>query len=101
MAEASAVVEARGARVVGRVVQRRGVSAGGVRRMTLPYSSRTLIGSGKVRETSALAALTGADAVVFLNPLTPLQQDVLSGLLGCPALSLAEFLSGPDRRPPV
>lgn len=101
MAEASAAVEARGARVLARVVQRRGVSAGGVRKMTLPFSPRTLIGPGKVRETGALAARTGADAVVFLNPLTSLQQDALSVLLGCPALSLAEFLAGPDRRPPV
>lgn len=101
MAEASAAVEARGARVVARVVQRRGVSAGGVRKMTLPFSPRTLIGSGKVRETGALAARTGAGAVIFLNPLTPLQREVLSELLGCPALSLAEFLAAPDRRPPV
>ncbi|MFD3682918.1 hypothetical protein [Streptomyces sp. NPDC058613] len=101
MAEVSAEVEARGGRVVGHVVQRRGVSAGGVRKMALPYSPRTLTGSGKVRESAALAARTDADAVVFLNPLTPLQQDVLSGIFGRPALGLAEFLSGPDSRPPI
>lgn len=101
MAEAAVEVEARGARVVGSMVQRRGVSDGGVRKMTLPFSSRTLIRSGKVRETTALAARTGADAVVFLNPLTPLQQDVLSGLFGRPALSLAEFLAAAHRPPPT
>ncbi len=80
----------RGARVVGRIVQRRGVSAGGARKMALPYSSRTLLSHGKVREVVVLCEQTSADAVVFLAPLTGRQRRVLSGILGRPAASLAD-----------
>ncbi|MFD8567915.1 hypothetical protein [Streptomyces sp. NPDC059639] len=78
----------RGARVVGRVVQRRGVSAGGAARMALPYSSRTLLSYGKVRETAALCARTRAEAAVFAWPLTDRQRRVLTRMLGVPAVSL-------------
>ncbi|MEU6841876.1 hypothetical protein ABZ930_08400 [Streptomyces sp. NPDC046716] len=78
----------RGARVVGRIVQRRGVSAGGAARMTLPYSSRTLLSYGKVRETAALCARTRAEAAVFLCSLTDRQRRVLTRMLGVPAVSL-------------
>ena len=47
-----ASVEARGGRVVGRQIQRRGVSRGGAERMTLPLSRRTLLSSGKAREVA-------------------------------------------------
>ncbi|WAU78704.1 hypothetical protein O1Q96_02390 [Streptomyces sp. Qhu-G9] len=90
MDTAEADLTARGARVVGRVVQRRGVSDGGVRKMHLPYSSRTLMSYGKVRELAALCERSGADAVVFLNVLTERQHLVLTRLLGCPAVSLTE-----------
>ncbi|MFD9204171.1 hypothetical protein ACFWDP_38655, partial [Streptomyces anthocyanicus] len=83
----------RGARVVGRIVQRRGVSAGGVGKMGLPYSSRTLLSYGKVREAAALCEGTGADAAVFLPPLTERQRRVLPGLLGCPTVSLTDALT--------
>ncbi|MFD9189464.1 hypothetical protein ACFWCA_14665 [Streptomyces phaeochromogenes] len=89
--DAAAVgLTARGARVVGRVVQRRGVSDGGARKMTLPYSSRTLLSSGKAREVAALREESGADAVIFLNALTEHQRRVLTEEFGCPAVSLAE-----------
>ncbi|WP_327395989.1 HflX-like GTP-binding protein [Streptomyces phaeochromogenes] len=89
--DAAAVgLTARGARVVGRVVQRRGVSDGGARKMTLPYSSRTLLSSGKTREVAALCEDSGADAVIFLNALTEHQRRVLTEAFGCPAVSLAE-----------
>ncbi|WP_247706128.1 hypothetical protein [Streptomyces liliiviolaceus] len=91
-AAARALTE-RGARVVGRIVQRRGVSAGGVGKMTLPYSSRTLLSYGKVRETAELCARTEADAAVFLTPLTERQRHVLPRLLGRPAVSLADVLT--------
>lgn len=84
---------ARGARVVGRIVQRRGVSDGGARKMTLPFSSRTLLGSGKVREAAAECERTGADAAVFLSPLTERQRQVLTGILGCLAVSLSDPLT--------
>ena len=81
---------ARGARVVGRIVQRRGVSDGGAKKMALPYSSRTLLTYGKVRETALLIERTNADAAVFVAPLTQRQRRVLTGLFGCPAVSLAD-----------
>jgi 50S ribosomal subunit-associated GTPase HflX len=81
-----------GARVVGRIVQRRGVSDGGAEQMALPYSSRTLLSYGKVREAAALCEETNADAAVFLAPLTERQRHALTGMLGCPAVSLADAL---------
>ncbi|MFI6277379.1 hypothetical protein [Streptomyces sp. NPDC050988] len=89
MDAAAADLTASGARVVGRVVQRRGVSNGGARRMALPYSSRTLLSSGKTREVAALREESGADAVVFLNALTEHQRRVLTETFGCPAVSLS------------
>lgn len=83
----------RGARIVGRIVQRRGISDGGVKKMALPYSSRTLLSYGKVREAAALCEQTNADAAVFLTPLTERQRHVLTGMLGCPAVSLANALA--------
>ncbi|MGW7416309.1 hypothetical protein [Streptomyces sp. NPDC054863] len=79
-----------GVRVVGRIVQRRGVSDGGARKMALPYSSRTLLSYGKVREAAALCEQTDADAALFLPTLTERQRRVLTGMLGCPAVSLAD-----------
>ncbi|MFI0242303.1 hypothetical protein [Streptomyces sp. NPDC016845] len=79
-----------GMRVVGRIVQRRGVSDGGARKMSLPYSSRTLLSYGKVREVAALCEQTKADAALFLPTLTERQRRVLTGMLGCPAVSLAD-----------
>ncbi|MFI6618624.1 hypothetical protein [Streptomyces sp. NPDC050528] len=84
---------ARGAREVGRIVQRRGVSAGGAKKMALPYSSRTLLTYGKVREAATLRARTNADAAVFVGDLTQRQRRVLTGMLGCPAVSLAAALT--------
>ncbi|MFC8587696.1 hypothetical protein ACFUGD_24550 [Streptomyces sp. NPDC057217] len=82
---------ARGARVVARAVQRRGVSRGGVRKTSLPLSPRTLLGAGKVREVAEVRERTGADAVVFLNGLTGHQRLSLTGLFGCPVVGLAEI----------
>ncbi len=83
----------RGARVVGRIVQRRGVSAGGAKKMALPYSSRTLLTYGKAREAAALCERTNADAAVFVGSLTQRQRRVLTGMLGCAVVSLAEALA--------
>jgi 50S ribosomal subunit-associated GTPase HflX len=82
-----------GVRVVGRIVQRRGVSDGGARKMALPYSSRTLLSYGKVREAAALCEQTNADAALFLSTLTQRQRRVLTGMLGCPAVSLSDVLT--------
>ncbi len=87
----TAALTARDARIVGRFVQRRGVSDGGVRKMDLPLSSRTLLSSGKVREVAAACA--DADIAVFVAALSKRQQRVLTELFGCPAVSLAEALA--------
>ena len=91
MDAAVAEVTAHGGRVLGRAVQRRGVSRGGVRNMSLPFSSRTLLSYGKVREVAAVCAESGADAVVFLLPLTGRQRWALTEAFGCPAVSLADI----------
>jgi len=93
MASAATELAVRGARVVGQIVQRRGVSDGGVRKMDLPYSSRTLLSYGKVREVAEAREQTNAAAVIFVASLTERQQRVLTAMLGCPAVSLADVLS--------
>lgn len=80
----------RGARVVGRIVQRRGVSDGGAKKMALPYSSRTLLSYGKVHETAQLCERANADAAVFLTPLTRRQRHALTRILGRPAVSFVD-----------
>jgi len=97
--ELAALVEARGGRVVGRYVQRRGASdrwnqrPGGAARMSLPFSRRTLLTYGKVREIAEACRAADIGAAVFANALTPVQRTVLTGILGCPVLS------GPDLSP--
>ncbi|MFD5517473.1 hypothetical protein [Streptomyces sp. NPDC127066] len=92
MDAAAAELAVRGARVVGRITQRRGVSDGGARKMNLPYSSRTLLSSGKVLEVAALCEETDAALVVFVTSLTDRQQSVLTGIFDRPAMSLAEII---------
>ncbi|MFC4117350.1 hypothetical protein [Nonomuraea zeae] len=55
--------------------------------MDRPYSARTLMSTGKVREIADARTETRAAAVVFVNDLTGRQRTVLTDLLGCPALS--------------
>lgn len=90
---ASAVTElaAHGARVVAQIVQRRGVSDGGARKMDLPYSSRTLLTYGKVREVALACDQASADAVIFVASLTERQQRTLTDMLGRPAVSLSDI----------
>jgi 50S ribosomal subunit-associated GTPase HflX len=83
----AALIESHGGRVVARCIQRRGVSHGGVHLMSKPFSRRTLISPGKVAELAELCRTTGATAVVFSNPLTKDQCQVLQDLLGHPTLS--------------
>ncbi|WP_448318784.1 hypothetical protein [Streptomyces sp. CO7] len=99
MDAAAAELEARGVRVVGRLVQRRGVSRGGARKMSLPYSSRTLLSSGKARELAATCERTGAGAAVLVTTPTDRQRHALTALLGRPAVGLADVLAHayPDR----
>lgn len=60
--------------------------------MGSPYSSGTVLSSGKVREAVELCERTGADAVVFVTPLTEHQRRVLTGIFARPAASLADAL---------
>jgi 50S ribosomal subunit-associated GTPase HflX len=80
-----------GATVVGRVIQRRGVSRakkpGGVLKMKSPINAATIIGSGKAKELAALASDSGADTVVFINPLKTSQESRLKQITGCRILS--------------
>ncbi|MER6956681.1 hypothetical protein [Streptomyces sp. NPDC000618] len=93
MASAATALAARGARVVGQIVQRRGVSDGGAHKMGLPYSSRTLLSYGKVREVAAGCKQANADAAVFVASLTERQRRALTAILGCPAVSLSDVLA--------
>ncbi|MGW5851248.1 HflX-like GTP-binding protein [Streptomyces sp. NPDC055254] len=93
MTSAAQELASRGARVVVQIVQRRGVSDGGVQKMSLPYSSRTLLSYGKVREVAQACDQANADAVIFVTSLTERQQRVLTAMLGRPAIGLSEALS--------
>ncbi len=62
--------------------------------MDRPYSSRTLMSTGKVREIAAVRVETHTRAVVFANELTARQRAVLSELLGCPVFSYGDLTSG-------
>ncbi|MFD8643126.1 hypothetical protein ACFV14_22840 [Streptomyces zaomyceticus] len=93
MASAAAELAAHGARVAAQIVQRRGVSDGGARKMALPYSSRTLLTYGKVREVALACEQTDADAVIFTASLTDRQRRTLTGMLGRPAESLSDVLA--------
>ena len=87
--ELAALAEACGSRVVGRYVQRRGASdrwkqrRGGAARMSRPFSRRTLLTHGKVREIAEACREAEVDAAIFVNTLTHLQRDVLADILGC------------------
>jgi 50S ribosomal subunit-associated GTPase HflX len=91
--ELAALAEARGGRVVGRYVQRRGASdrwrqrPGGAARMSQPFSRRTLLTHGKVREIAETCREGNVDVAVFVNALTTVQRTVLAGLLGCLVLT--------------
>ena len=82
VAAVRAELESAGASVVGVVIQRRGVSRdtrpGGAHRMNVPLSPKTFIGEGKARELGQLCSSTGADLVVFLNPLSQRQKETLA-----------------------
>ncbi|MET7351703.1 hypothetical protein ACFVYV_41935 [Streptomyces mirabilis] len=93
MASAADALAVRGAQVVVQMVQRRGVSDGGVRRMGLPYSSRTLLSHGMVREVAQACDQADADTVVFVPTLTERQQRTLTTMLGRPAVSLSDILA--------
>jgi 50S ribosomal subunit-associated GTPase HflX len=55
--------------------------------MSRPFSRRTLLTHGKVREIAEACREAGIDAAIFVNPLTPVQRTVLASILGCPVFS--------------
>ena len=88
----AASVETLGGRVVGRQVQRRGVSRGGARKMASPFSRRTLLSPGKVREVADACRSAGATVAVFLNPLTAHQRTVLGDIFECRVVSSDDLI---------
>lgn len=80
----------KGGIVVGRVLQRRGVSKskrpGGARRLEAPLNAATYFGTGKVREIAELRRATGADLVVVCASLSPSQLSNLEQSFGCAVL---------------
>lgn len=89
MDDAAGRVASLGGHVVARFVQRRGVSDGGVAVMSRPFSRRTVVSRGKASEIAVACNECDAAAVVFLNPLSPHQEDVLSGVFGRPVGSIS------------
>lgn len=85
--EVEAMLIQLGASVVGRVVQRRGVSRakkpGGVLKMDSPMSAASIIGTGKAKELAVLASEARANTVIFVNPLKSSQQSRLKQMTGC------------------
>ncbi|MBL7497647.1 hypothetical protein I6A84_05280 [Frankia sp. CNm7] len=84
-------VTALGGHVLGRFVQRRGVSDGGVRLMTAPLSRRFLIGPGKLEEIATTCSSRNIDAVIFINDLSAYQRRWLSTRLGRPVLTQTDL----------
>lgn len=74
-------------KVVGKVIQRRGVSRdkrpGGSKRMDYPMSPATFLGKGKIVEIKVLCEQTLADGVIFLNPLNSTQINNIENTVGC------------------
>lgn len=89
----AATVEAHGARVVGRYVQRRGVSHGGAAKMASPFSRRTLLSPGKAREVAQACRTREVGVAVFVNPLTEHQRTVLAEVFGCLVISSDDLVS--------
>jgi 50S ribosomal subunit-associated GTPase HflX len=76
-----------GVEVVGSLIQRRGVSRGGTKRMEAPLNSATLIGPGKALELAQLVHDRQAAVVYFLNDLSSAQSGRLAALTECPVIS--------------
>lgn len=66
-------VEIEGGKVIGTVLQRKGVSHGGARHMGTAISPATHLGTGKAKELAALSKKEGADLILFWNELSGTQ----------------------------
>jgi hypothetical protein len=89
----AAKLVSKGGLVVGRVLQRRGVSRskqpGGARRLGAPMRAATYFGAGKVEEIAELRRATQADLVVVCARLSPSQLTNLARGIGCAVLDVA------------
>lgn len=85
-------LEREGAVVVGRMLQRRGVSRsrkpGGAAKMDQPLTQRGLFSTGKLAQLAAWTKDSQAEVVVIHNLLTHGQRQVLTDLTGCDVYSL-------------
>ncbi len=88
LASVVAQIEQMGGQIVGRVIQRHGVSRGknpggaSAMKRAAPLNLRTVLGTGKADELAELVRETRAELVVFCNPLTPTQRRALEELIG-------------------
>jgi hypothetical protein len=85
-------LEREGARVVGRMLQRRGVSRsrfpGGAAKMDKPLTQRGLFSSGKLKELASMTKSSGAELLIIHNAITNGQRNVLADLTSCRVYSL-------------
>lgn len=81
LTELSALLETAGGVCLGTVLQNRSAP-----------EPRTFLGEGKVAEVRELAANSGADIVIFDNPLSPSQQRVLTEELGITVIDRAALI---------
>ncbi len=51
--------------------------------MSRPFSRRTLLTNGKIRQIAEACRESDIDAAVFVNTLTHIQRTVLADVLGC------------------
>lgn len=87
ISEATEIIEKNGSKVVGSIIQRRGVSRskkpGGSKKMDAPMNAATFIGQGKADELKELVNTQGAEVIVFLNKISGTQKRNLSDLTHC------------------
>ena len=93
-------INAAGGQIVGHIIQQRGVlrsksgSGALAMRQAAPLNPSTILGAGKAGELADLARETGAELVVFCNPVTEAQKYVLGNLTGAKVLPVSPPLKG-------
>ncbi len=86
----------KGGIIVGRVIQRRGVSRstkpGGSKQSDQPLDPSTYIGKGKALELKELCHETTCDLIICINTLSNGQVETLEELTHCKVLLLSDYL---------
>lgn len=94
--ELESYLKANGGSIVGRVIQKRGVSRstkpGGSKQMHQPLDPATYIGKGKALELRKLCDETACDLVIFINPLSNSQVKNLEELTFCNVVLASSYL---------